>query len=223
MRKITAVTVLSGLAGLAGVAQADSITQAQLTDGSQMVAGLLADGSATAQAFANYDSTTGVFSHFSVFGLERAAGVRSIDPLINGPEAIQFDFAKPVAVDQLDVVYLYDGLIRDETATFQVTFADSTTGSFTLSPTSLNSATYSGPATDVQSDDLGVFGEWQIANPFGEGRAITQLVLKAGSWSDYGFEQMSVTPVPLPLAAWGGLSLLGALGAVRARKRMLSA
>ena len=122
MRKTTVVALLGGLAGLAGVAQADSITQAQLTEGNQVVTGLLADHSATASAYATYPTAgSAAFSHFSaafvypgMSGVEAAAGVSSplppSDSLINGSEGIGFTFANSMFVDRLDVAFLYTGV-----------------------------------------------------------------------------------------------------------------
>ena len=69
-----------------------------------------------------------------------------------------------------------------------MTYANNSTATFAIRPTSLTTAEYTGPATSVQTSDFGLFGEWDITDPFSANTAAKQVVLQAGAWSNFGFK-----------------------------------
>jgi hypothetical protein len=137
-------------------------------------------------------------------------------------ETITGSFGSPVTVDRIQLKFLYDGPEFgdvQETATFKVGFADSTTStySFTALFGSAPSGSVSGMYSFAEglnavaltaSVDNSAQGAWSLLNPFGN-RAVNSVVfsaaqgvcgsgLRCSNQSDYAVRSISVSPIPEP-------------------------
>ncbi|MEQ8770136.1 MAG: hypothetical protein RIB60_06465 [Phycisphaerales bacterium] len=212
--KTLALGIAAVVVSAAGTAHAGVLTQADLAEGVSYQE-LAIDG-----VTVTVTTDDGVTKRKTVNGV---TGVGVSGGTVNGEidtrEALNFDFASPLAVDEITIAFLYDnGQFGDHPAEVADFVTD--LGTYTLQVTGPTTATWSGGGMvenmSIATEAGG--GAWTLSGDL-FGGAISKLSLVSGNpgsqatYADFSFVSLNAVPTP------GAAALLGLGGLALARRR----